>query len=65
MDRKIPNLFWRGKLPMAPKLRNELIAVTKGKSGAMWSHCSYVVHAPGSRIMPVQRINAIPCLLLM
>jgi hypothetical protein len=47
-SRKKPSLFWRGKLPMAPKLRNELVAVTKGKE---WSDVEplvpQVVHAPG------------------
>jgi len=33
-ESKIPKLFWRGKLPMAPKLRNALVAAAKGKS---WS----------------------------
>jgi hypothetical protein len=33
-ESKMPKLFWRGKLPMAPKLRNEIVAVTRGKE---WS----------------------------
>jgi hypothetical protein len=39
-ESKIPKLFWRGKLPMAPKLRNALVAAAKGKS---WSDVEPVV----------------------
>lgn len=39
-ESKIPKLFWRGKLPMAPKLRNALVGAAKGKS---WSDVEPVV----------------------
>lgn len=41
-DSKTPKLFWRGKLPMAPRLRNELVAVTQGK---LWSDVEPLVPA--------------------
>jgi hypothetical protein len=41
-ETKIPKLFWRGKLPMAPKLRHSLVVASQDKS---WSDVEPLIPA--------------------